>query len=81
MALAGQAAGHASIAVPVTVRTLGDVNGDTVVDTSDKVEMDRFLNGIVTPMTLRELDLTGNGVIDTEDKLVVNRLLNGIVIP
>lgn len=67
--------------VLLTLRTLGDVNGDATVDTSDKLEINRELNGIATTATLRELDLTGDGTVDTNDKLQVNRVLNGILVP
>jgi dockerin type I repeat protein len=63
------------------LRVYGDVDDSGAVDTSDKLEINRELNGIATTATLRELDLTGDGVVDTNDKLQVNRLLNGIAVP
>jgi len=72
----------ATVEVALTLRQLGDVNGDDAVDTSDKLEINRYLNGIATPATFRELDLTGDGTaVDTDDKLQVNRVLNGIAVP
>jgi dockerin type I repeat protein len=80
--LAGGVSGQSDACnVLLTLRQLGDVNGDATVDTSDKLEINRELNGIATTATLRELDLTGDGTVDTNDKLQVNRVLNGIAVP
>jgi invasin-like protein len=70
---------------PVTMklRVFADVDDSGSVDTTDKLEINRELNGIaVTPgITPRMLDLTGNSAIDTNDKLQVNRNLNGLLVP
>jgi dockerin type I repeat protein len=70
---------------PVTMklRVFADVDDSGSVDTTDKLEINRELNGIaVTPgITPRMLDLTGNSAIDTNDKLQVNRVLNGLLVP
>lgn len=72
----------ATAEVNLTLRPLADINGDSTVDTTDKLEMNRYLNGIATAATFRELDLTGDGTtVDTSDKLQVNRVLNGIAVP
>jgi hypothetical protein len=71
----------ATATVPLVLRVYGDVDDSGAVDTSDKLEINRELNGIATTATLRELDLTGDDVVDTNDKLQVNRLLNGIAVP
>jgi len=60
------------------VRGLGDVDGNGVVGTQDKLELNRFLNGIETTAGVEQLDLTGDGLVNTIDKLLLNRLLNGI---
>jgi len=57
---------------------LGDVNRDGIIDTSDKLEMNRYLNSIPTTVPAERLDLTQDGVVDTSDKLVINRILNSI---
>jgi Dockerin type I domain len=71
----------ATATVPLVLRLYGDVDNGGAVDTADKLEINRELNGIATTATLRELDLTGDGVVDTNDKLQFNRLLNGIAVP
>jgi hypothetical protein len=70
---------------PVTMklRVFADVNDSGSVDTTDKLEINRELNGIAVTagITPRMLDLTGNSAIDTNDKLQVNRVLNGLLVP
>jgi C1A family cysteine protease len=73
--------GEASLEVPIEVRWLGDINGDSVVDTEDKLYLNRHLNGLGIPYPERLYDLDGDGVVDTQDKLVVNSVLNGVPLP
>lgn len=74
--------GGGTATTSVIVRRLADINYDTVVDTSDKLEINRALNGIPDPgLTPRDFDLNGDGVMDTSDKLLINQLLNGILVP
>lgn len=71
---------RATASVGLALRLLGDINGDGVLDSSDKLELNRLLNGIPTSCSFRACDLSGDGlVIDTEDKLVLNRILNGLL--
>jgi Dockerin type I domain len=60
------------------IRGLGDIDGNGVIGIQDKLELNRFLNGIETTAGIEQLDLTGDGIINTVDKLLINRLLNGI---
>ena len=75
---------EATVNVPLSLRLLGDIDGDGAITASDKLEMNKTLNGLaVLPgVTLRDLDLTGDGVtVDAEDKLVMNQVLNGLAVP
>ena len=74
----------ATASVPLTLRLLGDIDGDGSMTASDKLEMNKPLNGLaVLPgITLRNLDLTGDGTtVDAEDRLVINQVLNGLSVP
>jgi internalin A len=76
--------GVGAVVLPITVRRLGDVNGDGVVNASDKLEINKKLNGMATlaGIGLRELDLSGDGaLVNAEDKLIVNQVLNGLTVP
>jgi hypothetical protein len=70
--------------VELTLRPLGDIDGDLQVDAQDKLELNKQLNGLATlpGITFRDLDLTGDGVnVDASDKLIMNQRLNGLVSP
>jgi parallel beta-helix repeat protein len=70
--------------VSIRLRLLGDVDGDGLVNASDKLEMNKKLNGLATlpGITLRDLDLSGDGaLVNAEDKLAINQVLNGLVVP
>ena len=70
--------------VSLILRKLGDIDGDGAVTASDKLEMNKSLNGLATlpGIGLRELDLTGDGTtVNAEDKLAINQVLNGLVVP
>ena len=74
----------ATVNVPLALRLLGDIDGDGAVTASDKLEMNKNLNGLATlpGIGLRELDLTGDGAtVNAEDKLVINQVLNGLIVP
>ena len=70
--------------VMLTLRPLGDIDGDGAVTAADKLEMNKALNGLATlpGIGLRHLDLTGDGTtVNAEDKLVINQVLNGLLVP
>lgn len=70
--------------VTLTLRKLGDVDGDGLVNASDKLEINKKLNGLSTlpGIELRNLDLSGDGVlVNAEDKLAINQVLNGLAVP
>lgn len=76
--------GVGAVAIAITIRPLGDINGDGVVTAEDKLEMNKFLNGLATlpGIGLRELDLTGDGeTVNVDDKIILNRILNGLAVP
>ena len=81
----GSPAGQtATVDVPLVLRMLGDIDGDGAVTATDKLEMNKTLNGLATlpGIGLRELDLTGDGAtVNAEDKLVINQVLNGLAVP
>jgi hypothetical protein len=81
----GVTSGLASPAVcELTLRALGDVDGDGLVNSADKLEMNKRLNGLANlpGITLRALDLSGDGaLVNAEDKLAINQVLNGLVVP
>jgi len=74
----------ATVDVPLRLRLLGDIVEDGLVNASDKLEMNKKLNGLANlpGLTLRDLDLSGDGaLVNAEDKLAINQVLNGLVVP
>ena len=71
----------ATAEVTLELRRLGNINGDAVVDTEDKLYMNQFLNGLPVAYPAENLDLNADTVVDTADKLLLNQMLNGIAIP
>jgi hypothetical protein len=70
--------------VPLVLRRLGDIDGDGLVNSADKLEINKKLNGLANlpGITLRDLDLTGDGaLVNAEDKLAINQVLNGLAVP
>jgi parallel beta-helix repeat protein len=72
---------EATANVDLVLRRLGDINGDSVVDTEDKLFINRFLNGIPATYPAENFDLNADTVVDTADKLLLNQMLNGIAVP
>jgi len=74
--------GTGTAQVNLTVRLLGDINGDGSVTGLDKIQMNKCLNGLPTPgYQTRHFDLNGDGAATGLDKLILNKLLNGIPVP
>jgi hypothetical protein len=70
--------------VSLTLRLLGDIVADGIVNASDKLEINKKLNGLenLPGIELRDLDLSGDGeLVNAEDKLAINQILNGLVVP
>jgi len=70
--------------VTLKLRLLGDIVEDGIVNASDKLEMNKKLNGLANlpGITLRDLDLSGDGaLVNAEDKLAINQVLNGLIVP
>ena len=67
----------------MTVRLLGDVNGDGQVAGTDKLAMEKALNQIPTGLDNRFFDLNGDGANPPtgSDKLILNKVPNGLPIP
>jgi len=77
-----QSGKSASASVQVALRLLGDIDGNGLVGLTDKVQMNKKLNGLDTaPYTDRNFDLTGDGAVGLTDKVQINRVLNGLAIP
>jgi dockerin type I repeat protein len=74
---AGGATGEAECTM--VVRPLGDIDDDGVTSTTDKLAINRSLNGLPHSFSLRAIDITGDGVVDTQDKLLMARILNGMI--
>jgi len=77
-----QSGKSASASVQVALRLLGDIDGNGLVGLTDKVQMNKKLNGLdTTPYVNRHFDLTGDGVVGLTDKVQMNKVLNGLAIP
>jgi hypothetical protein len=83
--LTGQTRGQSGTTdLTLELRLLGDIVPDGIVNASDKLEMNKRLNGLANlpGVTLRDLDLSGDGtLVNAEDKLAINQVLNGLVVP
>jgi hypothetical protein len=78
--------GAGSAQTTVTVRLIGDIDGDGDVDGDDKAQMNRRLNSLSVSYPERAFNLTGDldpqghPNIDGDDKAVMNRTLNSLSI-
>ena len=70
--------GH-NIEVEATAVIYGDVNGDGVVDTLDRMVLSRYLANWdeydTNSINMDAADVNGDGVVDTLDRMVLNRYL------
>ncbi len=73
--------GYGVATTTVTVRPIGDVDGNGFVNVLDKVYFNKALNGLATPFADRAYDLTGEGAVNVIDKVQMNRVLNGQPVP
>lgn len=74
----------ASADLLLRLRKLADIDGDGDVTAPDKLEMNKYLNGLANlpGIGLHALDLTDDGItVNAEDKLVINQVLNGLAVP
>ncbi len=72
--------GYAEISL--TVRPLGDADGDGYVGACDAAAVAQVLNGVEpTCGTLRSCDLDGDGYVNVMDKVIIKELLNGMPVP
>lgn len=70
----------ASATVTISLRPLGDVDGDGSVGGSDKQIMNNGLNGVTDGFVTRQFDLNGDGSgPGGADKQILNTVLNGAV--
>ena len=76
-----QYGGEGATTCAITVRLIGDIDGDADVDGDDKAEMNRMLNSLSTPFGEQCFDLDGNGDVDGDDKAALNRMLNSLAVP
>jgi hypothetical protein len=73
--------GTGTTTATLTVRHLGDTNGDGFVNAEDKLALNQRLNGVTSACTLRGADLDADGLVNSLDKLIVNLVLNGLTVP
>jgi hypothetical protein len=73
--------GEGSASAAVTVRPLGDIDGNTLVNALDKLQLNLRLNGVTTAHPERAFDLDGDGAVSGSDKLQMNRILNTVPVP
>ena len=61
--------------------TLGDVNGDGIVNTGDAVMILRFAAGLVQfdETQTKAADTTGDGNVNTGDAVLILRLAAGLI--
>lgn len=79
----GNIGGAGVATTDLAVRILGDINGDGIVNSEDKLALNRNLNGLDPGegITVKALDLNGDDVRDATDKLIINQILNGVAVP
>jgi uncharacterized repeat protein (TIGR02543 family) len=65
-----------------TVRPLGDINGDGVVDANDLAILNARLNGFsIAPCADADCDLNHDGHVTTADRVRLRKILNGVASP
>jgi len=79
--VSGNTAGVGTATTSITVRQLGDIDGDGSVTGTDKQMMNQRLNLVETPYSDREFDLTGDETVTGTDKQVMNMVLNNAEVP
>lgn len=70
--------GEGEVACTVTVRLIGDIDGDGLINAADKLIMNQCLNGLDTPVDKAWCDLDRDGLVNAADKLMINQVLNGL---
>ena len=82
LARGNTSAAAAAATISLTLRALGDVNGDGAVDASDLAVLDQRLNGLYGgALAQRAFDLTGDGYVTAADRVVLNMVINGVTVP
>lgn len=77
----GDKGGVAIETVTITVRRLGDVNGNGLVEPNDKSALNNRLNGVImNNIESRAFDINADGYIEPNDQSLLNNLINGIII-
>ena len=77
----GNVGGSASTDVTITVRPLGDITGDLLVNGTDRSYLQGKLNGLSPPADPLAFDLDGDGSVTTADQVLLYRVLNGLPVP
>ncbi len=77
----GTVAGEGTGTSSITVRRLGDINGDGFVTPTDKGVLNARLNGLTVEASDRALDVNADGSVAPTDKGLLNAILNGVVQP
>ncbi len=77
----GTVAGEGTGTDSITVRRLGDINGDGFVTPTDKGVLNARLNGLTVTAPTQALDINADGSVAPTDKGLLNAILNGVVQP
>jgi hypothetical protein len=76
------AANAVTVQAALTVRRLGDTTGGGTVTPADRVQLNKWINGLPTPnQTLANFDLDGDGLVNGNDLSVLNTILNNLTVP
>lgn len=66
--------------VELSLRRLGDIDGDGSVGGADKQMLNNRLNGLIDAgVTYRACDLDGDGSVGGSDKIILNNMINGFI--
>jgi hypothetical protein len=84
VAVMGDVSGPDNVAtaqVVITVRPLGDITGDQLVNGRDRSFLQGKLNGQSPPADPLAFDLDGDGSATTADRVLLTLILNGLPVP
>jgi len=76
----GNVGGAGSAATSVKVRVFADIDDNNIVGLTDKVELNKRLNGLPVGQPDRAFNLDGDAAVGLGDKVLMNKVLNGLPI-